>query len=138
MTVPLPEWTKRDDLGGLVPSEVRTAMVQYAAAVSAADNAALRAELATHQESQWHPDWSLLVATREALAEHRQIIAALQARVKVLEDALKVAADDIQEWGGYASDYFQKKWNLKADVDAARAALKEGGKLPPPIEGAKP
>ena len=25
----LPEWTKRDDLGGLVPSEVRTAMRQY-------------------------------------------------------------------------------------------------------------
>jgi hypothetical protein len=27
---PLPEWSKRDDLGGLVPSEIRSALREYA------------------------------------------------------------------------------------------------------------
>ena len=57
----------------------------HAAAVSAADSAALRAELAKHQESEFHPDWSMLEATRESLAEHQQIIRALRERVKLLE-----------------------------------------------------
>ena len=50
--LPLPEWTKRDDLGGLVPSEVRVEMQAYARANVAhataplqAENERLRAEL---------------------------------------------------------------------------------------------
>jgi hypothetical protein len=50
--------------------------------------------------------------------------ARLRERVRVLEDALREAADDIEEWGSYASDYFIKKWNLQGDIDSARAALK--------------
>ena len=30
MTPPLPDWTKRDDLGGLVPSDIRASILQYA------------------------------------------------------------------------------------------------------------
>jgi hypothetical protein len=37
--VPLPEWTKQDDLGGLVPSEIRTSMRAYGAACAAAERA---------------------------------------------------------------------------------------------------
>jgi len=33
------------------------------------ENASLKAELAKHQESEFHPDWSLLESTREALKE---------------------------------------------------------------------
>lgn len=44
------------------------------------------------------------------------------ARLRV---ALGRAADDIESWGAYASSYFQEKWNLQADIYAARAALGE-------------
>jgi len=44
----------------------------------ARETAALRAELAKHQESEFHPDWSLLAATRDSLAEHQQMIVALR------------------------------------------------------------
>jgi len=43
--LPLPEWTKRDDLGGLVPSEVRAEMQAYARANVAHANAAQAAEI---------------------------------------------------------------------------------------------
>lgn len=36
----LPDWTKRDDLGCLVPSEVRTAMCEFARAAVLADRVA--------------------------------------------------------------------------------------------------
>ena len=45
---------------------------------------ALRAELAKHQESEFHPDWSLLVATREGLAEHQQMIVTLREALKLV------------------------------------------------------
>lgn len=38
----------------------------------------LKAELAKHQESQFHPDWSLLEATREAMREYRNTNEALK------------------------------------------------------------
>lgn len=56
--------------------------------VSATDSAALRAELAKHQESEFHPDWSMLEATRDSLAEHQQIIRDQRERIRLLEDAL--------------------------------------------------
>ena len=30
---------------------------------------------------------------------------------------------DIEEWGAYASEYFQKKWDLKGCIEQHRAAL---------------
>lgn len=61
--LPLPEWTKRDDLGGLVPSEVRAEMqayaranVEHATAAQAAEIEALRAEAET-----WHYNWNRFV-----------------------------------------------------------------------------
>ena len=72
-------------------------MRAHAAAVSAADNAALRAELAKHQESQFHPDWSMLEATRESLAEHQQIIRELNERVAAAEQASRWESDLCQQ-----------------------------------------
>lgn len=36
---------------------------------------------------------------------------------------LKVATEAIEYWGDYAPDYFQKKWDLQSDINAARAAI---------------
>ena len=33
----------------------------------------LQAELSKHQESEFHPDWSMLKATRNSLREHQRI-----------------------------------------------------------------
>ena len=40
-----------------------------------------------------------------------------------LLQALKEATDAIELWGTYASDYFQQKWDLQSDVNAARATI---------------
>ena len=51
---------------------------------------ALEAELSKHQESEFHPDWSMLEATRASLRDHQGIIRELQADV----DRLQRAADE--------------------------------------------
>lgn len=40
-----------------------------------------------------------------------------------LLQALKEATDAIELWGSYSSDYFQQKWDLQSDINAARAAI---------------
>ena len=35
------------------------------------------------------------------------------------------AINDIEEWGAYASEYFQEKWGLKECIEQHRDALKE-------------
>ena len=65
---------------------------------SDACNAALRAELAKHQESEFHPDWSMLSATRDSLAEHQDMIRRLSEQVRVLREVVESAA---------AADVFQ-------------------------------
>jgi len=45
-----------------------------------------------------------------------------QAREAKLRTALDIAADCISDWGAYAPEYFQNKWNLDRDIQAARDA----------------
>ncbi|MFN7640699.1 MAG: hypothetical protein ACK5PR_03030 [bacterium] len=63
-------------------------------------------------------------------------ITRLRARVAELEGALKDAAASVKEWGAYASQYLQDKWDLPGEVaryiavaegknDAAREGKKE-------------
>jgi hypothetical protein len=40
-----------------------------------------------------------------------------------LLEALEEAADDIESWGAYATEYFQKRHNLQGAVNKARAAI---------------
>jgi len=40
-----------------------------------------------------------------------------------LLEALEEAADDIEAWGAYATEYFQKRHNLQGAVNKARAAI---------------
>ena len=65
----------------------RLGVVEDVAAVRS-ENDALRAELAKHQESEFHPDWSMLAATRESLREHQQMIRELRAEVAQLRQYL--------------------------------------------------
>ena len=51
--------------------------------------------------------------------------AALQKRVAELEGALKDAAASVKEWGAYAIQYFQDKWDLSGEV-ARYIAIAEG------------
>ena len=50
---------------------------------------------------------------------------------RAMAELLEQAAEDIQEWGAYASAYFQEKHNLAANVakyrEAARRLLAGGG-----------
>jgi len=55
----------------------------------------------------------------EAAVELRRLYAV---NAELLQ-ALKDATDAIEHWGTYATDYFQKKWDLQSDINAARAAI---------------
>lgn len=48
-------------------------------------------------------------------------LATARAEITELRAALREAADDIESWGAYASDYFQEKWDLAGDVTKYRA-----------------
>lgn len=54
----------------------------------------------------------------------------LHALNQELLEALKEAHDSVESWGGYASDYFQRKHDLAGDIERIRAAIAkaEGGK----------
>lgn len=49
-------------------------------------------------------------------------------RIAELEAALKAAAEDIGDWGAYASQYLQEKWDLAGEVKRYTAIAE--GKLP--------
>src|SRR6185437_3455459 len=42
-------------------------------------------------------------------------VAELEAELLVYKEALKLACESVKEWGAYADEYFQEKWNLEAD-----------------------
>jgi hypothetical protein len=56
----------------------------------------------------------------EAAIDQRNEAVALN---QELLQALKDATDAIEHWGSYASDFFQQKWDLHNDINAARAAI---------------
>lgn len=45
-----------------------------------------------------------------------------------MADLMEEAVKDVAEWGAYASEYFQEKWNLEGTLHKwqDRAAIKEG------------
>lgn len=81
----------------------------------AADNAALRAELAQAMKER-----ARAIAVGDDM---EQEVEQLRERVRALEDALRKAADDMEGWGLYAPEYFREKHDFVGDVAAARAAL---------------
>ena len=63
------------------------------------------------------PDAALVV--KDAAAELRRLHEVNQE----LLEALKEAADEIADWGLYASEYFQNKHDLQGAINKARAAI---------------
>lgn len=59
----------------------------------------------------------------EQIDRLRAELAALRAERDALRAALIEATEMVEHWGGYASDYFQKKWNLEGDLTKLRAAI---------------
>ena len=79
---------------------------------------ALRASLEQpEQEPAAKSTWQKLY---ESAIDQRNEAVALN---QELLHALKDATDAIEHWGAYASDYFQQKWDLQSDINAARAAI---------------
>lgn len=58
-------------------------------------------------------------------------LAASEARATSARDLLISAVNDIEEWAGYASEYFQNKHQLRAQLDQYRSAI---AALPQPRE----
>ncbi|MFA5071286.1 MAG: hypothetical protein WC511_02835 [Candidatus Pacearchaeota archaeon] len=59
----------------------------------------LQAELKKHQESKFHPDWSMLAATRDCLREYRGEIKTCHNVIKKCLKKFKSEEDDIALWG---------------------------------------
>ena len=64
--------------------------------------------------------WHISGVTAQSAADELRRLHAVNAE---LLQALKDATDAIEHWGSYSSDYFQKKWDLQSDINAARAAI---------------
>jgi len=62
------------------------------------------------------------------IAGHEAERAADKARIAELEGVLADATREVEEWGAYASEYFQKKHDLAGTVARFRAALSQQGK----------
>jgi len=75
--------------------------------------------LADALEKQWLADRASSEMRNKAAAELRRLYAV---NADLLQ-ALKDATDAIEHWGSYSSDYFQQKWDLHSDINAARAAI---------------
>ena len=41
--------------------------------------------------------------------------------IQRLRDVADEAAEDVEQWGNYAADYFQQKWNLAGTIAYYRA-----------------
>ena len=110
-------------------------MTDECLAVAVALKAALeQPEQEQEPKSTWQKLYEAAIDQRnEAVAELRRLHAEnvlLHERhhfdngvLAELLQALKDATDAIEHWGTYATDYFQKKWELQRDINAARAAI---------------
>ena len=83
---------------GLKPATVAEAALRAAGVPKlAARIRELEAALATHQESSFHPDWSLLEATRASPQEHWAIIQAKDARIAELEATIETLSEEAED-----------------------------------------
>ena len=60
--------------------------------------ARLKAELAKHQESEFHPDWSMLKETRASLREHMAELKIRRAASKLMSAKLLAIVSVITAW----------------------------------------
>lgn len=60
---------------------------------------------------------SLIQSQAAESAADKARIAELTDMVAALADALEVAREDVEHWGGYAGEYFREKHDLDGDLD---------------------
>lgn len=68
----------------------------------------------------------LSAMTGEALHSKSDIACELafrDAAIAELLETIKLAEEMVAEWGAYASDYFQNKWDLSGDLEKLRAVI---------------
>lgn len=56
------------------------------------------------------------VKHRFDLGESNRLNGELKTRIEALEDGLRKGIASVKEWGDYAGEYFQDKWDLKGDI----------------------
>jgi len=75
------------------------------------------AEIKVEVDAWKHLSVTAIAAENQSVAEY---VKQLEAKCAALEAAHKElmgeAAHDVSEWGAYASEYFQEKWDLKGTV----------------------
>ena len=76
--------------------------------------ARLREGLSKDQESEFHPDWSMLEATREALREHMAIGAALRQERDATSDRFQSL---ISEYSKYIESSHAEIERLRGEID---------------------
>lgn len=81
----------------------------------------LKAELAKHQESEFHPDWSMLEATRGLLREHK-------AELKAARDEIENWQDDRKYQEPYLRSELEKAWKLKVELRDENRMLAESNR----------
>ena len=59
----------------------------------------------------------------EQIADITAKLAEAEARLRELQGSYAEAIDDIQDWAGYASDYFRDKYQLAATIERHETAL---------------
>lgn len=69
--------------------------------------AELEAELAKHQESSFHPDWSLLEATRESLREAQARIAEMEKQLAADALIARLSEDD-EQWQQFERAFLER------------------------------
>ncbi|MFK7671792.1 hypothetical protein [Pseudomonas lundensis] len=114
-----------------------------------ADNERLRADYAGL--ARFNPEWDRAAAAQDSVREHMAMVvqlkaevaglrtgyeayervnAELKAEVEGLRKSLLDAAEEIDAWGSYASDYFQEKHDLAGCVAKFHAAAMGKGEQP--------
>ena len=114
-----------------------------------ADNERLRADYAGL--ARFNPEWDRVAAAQDSVREHMAMVvqlkaevaglrtgyeayervnAELKAEVEELRKSLLDAAEEIDAWGSYASDYFQEKHDLAGCVAKFHAAAMGKGEQP--------
>ena len=114
-----------------------------------ADNERLRADYAGL--ARFNPEWDRAAAAQDSVREHMAMVvqlkaevaglrtgyeayervnAELKAEVDGLRKSLLDAAEEIDAWGSYASDYFQEKHDLAGCVAKFHAAAMGKGEQP--------
>ncbi len=54
-----------------------------------------------------------------AIEGYKDRIAKLEAEAELYREALTIACEAVTDWGAYASEYFQDKWDWKVDCEPA-------------------